>query len=39
MHVLTYAIMSNYFHVLVSVPVKAAVTDAELLRRYRPPRY
>ena len=37
--VLTYCIMSNHFHVLVSVPEKegadAAVTDSELLRRYQ----
>ncbi|MFW5874519.1 MAG: transposase, partial [Verrucomicrobiota bacterium] len=33
--VLTYAIMSNHFHVLVQVPAKAEVSDEELLRRYR----
>ena len=33
--ILTYAILSNHFHVLVQVPQKAAVADAELLRRYR----
>jgi REP element-mobilizing transposase RayT len=32
--VLTYAILSNHFHVLVQVPQKAPVSDAELLRRY-----
>ena len=35
LHVLTYAIMSNHFHVLVRVPRKTALPDAELLRRYR----
>jgi hypothetical protein len=33
--IVTYAIMSNHFHVLVVVPQKAPVDDAELLRRYR----
>ena len=33
--ILTYAILSNHFHVLVKVPVKTVPTDAELLRRYR----
>jgi REP element-mobilizing transposase RayT len=33
--VLTYAIMDNHFHVLVKIPKKSAVSDAELLRRYR----
>ena len=33
--ILTYAIMSNHFHVLVKVPVKTTVPDSELLRRYR----
>lgn len=32
--VLTYAVLSNHFHVLVKVPQKAPVSDAELLRRY-----
>ena len=32
---LTYAIMSNHFHVLVRVPAKEAISDAELLRRYK----
>jgi putative transposase len=41
---LTYAILSNHFHVLVQVPQKATVADAELLRRYallhpKPTRY
>ncbi len=33
-HVLTFAILSNHFHVLVRIPATAPVTDAELLRRY-----
>lgn len=33
--ILTYAIMSNHFHVLVEVPIKSPVSDVELLRRYR----
>jgi putative transposase len=33
--ILTYAIMSNHFHVLVRVPQKTPVADAELIRRYR----
>ncbi len=33
--ILTYAIMSNHFHVLVRVPQKTAPSDAELLRRHR----
>jgi REP element-mobilizing transposase RayT len=42
--VLTYAILSNHFHVLVKVPRQTSVTDEELLRRYqllypRPTRY
>lgn len=42
--VLTYAIMSNHFHVLLRVPRKSAISDAELLRRYavlypKPSRY
>jgi REP element-mobilizing transposase RayT len=31
----TYAVMDNHFHVLVKVPKKVPVDDAELLRRYR----
>jgi hypothetical protein len=35
LHVLTYAIMSNHFHVLVRVPLKTDdVPDTELLRRH-----
>lgn len=33
--ILTYAILSNHFHVLVRVPQKTVPPDAELLRRYR----
>ena len=31
----TYAILSNHFHVLVMVPQRAPLSDAELLCRYR----
>ena len=33
--IVTYAILSNHFHVLVRVPQFTSVTDEELLRRYR----
>jgi REP element-mobilizing transposase RayT len=33
--VVTYAILSNHFHVLLHVPQRGPVADAELLRRYR----
>jgi putative transposase len=33
--ILTYAILSNHFHVLVRVPRRSSLSDAELLRRYR----
>lgn len=33
--ILTYAILSNHFHVLVRVPHFTAISDDELLRRYR----
>ena len=33
--ILTYAIMSNHFHVLVRIPKRTALTDAEIVRRYR----
>jgi putative transposase len=32
--ILTYAILSNHFHVLVRIPQKQEIPDAELLRRY-----
>jgi putative transposase len=32
--ILSYAVMSNHFHVLVSVPCREPVGDAELVRRY-----
>jgi REP element-mobilizing transposase RayT len=31
--VLTYAVMSNHFHLLVEVPERAGVDEAELVRR------
>ncbi len=42
--ILTYALMSNHFHVLLSVPQDVPLADAELLRRYavlypKPTRY
>ena len=33
--IITYHLLSNHFHVLVRIPKKAPVEDAELLRRYR----
>ena len=33
--IITYALLSNHFHILVRIPKKAPVSDAELLRRYR----
>lgn len=33
--VLTYCVMSNHFHVLLRVPDGAAVSDCELMRRYK----
>jgi putative transposase len=33
-HILTYAILSNHFHLLVRVPKKEPIPDSELLRRY-----
>ena len=33
--ILTHAILSNHFHVLLRVPQKATTPDAELLRRYQ----
>ena len=35
LEIITYAVMSNHFHVLVRVPQKPAITDTELVRRYR----
>ena len=35
MSVLTYAILSNHFHVLLDVPVQPVLDDSELLRRVR----
>jgi putative transposase len=32
--VITYAVVENHFHVMVHVPQKAELSDAELLRRY-----
>lgn len=32
--IITYAILSNHFHVLVRVPLRESVSDEELLRRY-----
>jgi hypothetical protein len=42
--IVTHAILSNHFHILVRVPQKTAVSDAELLRRHhvlypKPTRY
>lgn len=33
--VLAYCVMGNHFHLLVAVPEKRAISDRELLRRYR----
>ena len=35
LEIITYALMTNHFHVLVRVPQKSPLTDAELIRRYR----
>ena len=35
LEIITYTIMSNHFHVLVRVPKRSEITDAELVRRYR----
>jgi len=35
LEIITYAIMSNHFHVLVRVPQRTVVPDVELVRRYR----
>jgi REP element-mobilizing transposase RayT len=34
-HVLTYCLMNNHFHILIRVPPAEVVSDAELMRRYR----
>ncbi len=34
LQIITYTILSNHFHVLVRVPRKVSLSDAELLRRY-----
>lgn len=34
-HIVTYTILDNHFHVLVEVPRWEPIADAELLRRYR----
>jgi putative transposase len=33
--IVTYAILSNHFHVLVEVPRREPISDAELLRRFK----
>ncbi|MDR1303677.1 MAG: transposase [Verrucomicrobiales bacterium] len=33
--IITYAVLSNHFHMLVRVPEQVTVSDAELLRRYK----
>jgi REP element-mobilizing transposase RayT len=33
--IITYALMSNHFHVLVRIPEQGVVSDEELLRRYK----
>jgi putative transposase len=33
--VLTYSLLSNHFHLLVRVPARTEIPDAELIRRYR----
>lgn len=33
--IVTYTLLSNHFHILVLVPKKVPIPDAELLRRYR----
>ena len=33
--ILTYAILSNHFHVLIRVPRRETLSDAEVLRRYQ----
>jgi putative transposase len=33
--ILNYCVMGNHFHLLISVPEKVEISDAELLQRYR----
>jgi putative transposase len=33
--IVTYALLANHFHVLLRVPKRTQISDAELLRRYR----
>jgi putative transposase len=35
LEIITYTILSNHFHVLIRVPKRLKVEDAELIRRYR----
>lgn len=35
LHILSYALLSNHFHLLVLVPLRQPISDSELLRRYR----
>ncbi len=34
LHVITYSLMINHFHLFIYVPKKSDITDAELVRRY-----